>query len=146
MKKKWHQYLFTITPTVRGTNLLSISGAFLSIISLPLPWFEKAYSRTESAVSGAAIILRYFSGESSAPLYLVVSILCLCIVPVFAFFPLKKGLCALAALASLILLSVTIFLAPVPFASVTFGVWCGVAGLLLMSMSAFGISAEGAGE
>jgi hypothetical protein len=146
MKKQWHHYLFTVTPSLRGTNLLSISGAFVSIISLPLPWFEKVYSQTESYVSGASVLLGYFSGEKSAPLLLVVSILCLCVVPVFAFFRLKKGLCSLAALASLILLSLAVFLVPAPFASVRFGVWCGFAGLLLMTTSYFGTYVENAGE
>ncbi len=144
MKKKWHEHFLTITPSLKATNLISITGAFLSIISLSLPWFEKVYTQTESSVSGASIILRFFSGESSAPLYLVVSILCLCIVPAFAFFPLKKGLCSLAALASIILFSIAIFLIPVPFASVSFGVWCAFAGLLLMAMSVFGASSEDA--
>lgn len=124
---KW----FIEKTTFKKSNLLTVPGASLLLVSLALPWFRQVYPASTHTLSPSEIVAGFFIFDNGAPGLLIFSFLYLASLAFLAFL-IPKRLSAYLAAGGIIITTLALYSNYVSFERFLWGMAVSFAGLLLL--------------
>ena len=133
MGKRWKRWFYRISS--KDANLLEVSGAFIIILSLIMPWFEKVYIKTSNYVFGIQIL---FSSHLYSKDLLILSkaiIYYLICIPIVILIFSHQRIFLILSITGILFLSVLLYLIPIPIERLSSGIITAYLGLIMISLS-----------